>query len=139
VLSWIFGSIGRVAVVSPAASASRRLFVDTLGLALAGVPAGDLHSETSRQQELRHPASRPGRSGLLRNPDWPTNYPVPQASIEFEIAAADAVATAADKLARRGLTRLHDSQLQPCRQTVARPLSPAGLIIGNSFAPRLQP
>lgn len=54
---------------------------------------------------------------------------------EFEVA--EAVASAANELKDRGYPLLHESRLEPWGQTVARLLSPEGLIVGISFAPQL--
>jgi hypothetical protein len=60
---------------------------------------------------------------------------VPQASIEFEVADADAVAAAGDELQRAGYELLHPARTEPWGQTVARLLTQDGLIVGISFAP----
>lgn len=70
-------------------------------------------------------------------PDWPAEHPVPQASIEFEVDDAAAVDQAAAELADRGFPLLHEARLEPWGQTVARLLSPEGLVIGISYAPSL--
>jgi len=57
--------------------------------------------------------------------------------VEFEVRDADAVAAAADELAGRGIELLHGPRLEPWGQTVARLLSPEGLIVGISYAPTL--
>jgi hypothetical protein len=59
---------------------------------------------------------------------------VPQASIEFEVANAEAVNVAADELEDRGFSLLHAARNEPWGQTVARLLSAEGLIVGISFA-----
>jgi hypothetical protein len=53
-------------------------------------------------------------------PDWPVERPVPQASVEFEVADAETVQVAADELKEKGLTLLHDARTEPWGQTVAR-------------------
>src|SRR4029450_1745635 len=63
-------------------------------------------------------------------PEWPAARPVPQASIEFEVADADSVQVAAEELTQKGFTLLHEARVQPWGQTVARLQSPEGLIIG---------
>jgi hypothetical protein len=70
-------------------------------------------------------------------PDWPRDVPIPQASIEFELADADAVAEAARELEAHGFPLLHPPRTEPWGQTVARTLSGEGLIVGLSFAPSL--
>jgi hypothetical protein len=70
-------------------------------------------------------------------PEWPADRTVPQASIEFEVNDADAVAAAGTELERAGFTRLHPARTEPWGQTVARLLSSEGLIVGLSYAPSL--
>jgi catechol 2,3-dioxygenase-like lactoylglutathione lyase family enzyme len=60
---------------------------------------------------------------------------VPQACVEFEVADADAVARAADELDAGGHRVLHGARREPWGQTVARLLSPEGLVIGISYTP----
>lgn len=70
-------------------------------------------------------------------PDWPREVRVPQASIEFGVASADAVADAASELQAHGYALLHPAHTEPRGQTVARILCPEGLTVGRSFAPSL--
>ena len=56
--------------------------------------------------------------------------PVPQATIEFEV---DDVAEAAGELEAKGYRLLHGARTEPWGQTVARLLSPEGLIVGFSY------
>ena len=71
------------------------------------------------------------------SPDWPADRPVPQASIEFELADADAVAAGAAELAAAGFPLLHGAKTEPWGQVVARLLSPEGLVVGLSYAPSM--
>jgi len=70
-------------------------------------------------------------------PTWPADRVVPQASIEFEVEDADAVAAAGGELERAGFELLHPALTEPWGQTVARLLTGDGLIIGISYAPSL--
>ncbi|MEO6955936.1 MAG: hypothetical protein ABI137_04255 [Antricoccus sp.] len=70
-------------------------------------------------------------------PEWPDQHPVPQASIEFEVVGPAAAAPAAAELANVGFSLPYKARLEPWGQTVARVLSPEGLIIGISYAPSL--
>jgi catechol 2,3-dioxygenase-like lactoylglutathione lyase family enzyme len=132
--------IGSVAVISRDASTSRQLYVDALGLPLEGEPDGYLHSEHIEGSKSFGiwPLTQAAQV-CFGTTDWPEDHPVPQASIEFEVADADAVAAGAAELTRKGYALLHAAQLQPWGQTVARLQSPEGLIVGISFAPELQP
>ena len=70
--------------------------------------------------------------------EWPADRPVPQASIEFEVSGPDAVAAAGEELSAAGYELLHPAREEPWGQTVARTLSPEGLIVGVSYTPRLR-
>jgi hypothetical protein len=70
-------------------------------------------------------------------PEWPAGRLVPQASIDFEVEDADAVASAGRELQRAGFELLHPARTEPWGQTVTRLLTDDGLIIGISYAPSL--
>jgi catechol 2,3-dioxygenase-like lactoylglutathione lyase family enzyme len=67
--------------------------------------------------------------------DWPAEVPVPQATIEFEVRD---VASAANELEDKGYVLIHPAKTEPWGQTIARLLSPEGLLIGVSYAPSLR-
>jgi uncharacterized glyoxalase superfamily protein PhnB len=62
---------------------------------------------------------------------------VPQISVEFDVADADAVRAAADELAEAGYGILHPVREEPWGQTVVRLQSLEGSIVGISYAPAL--
>ena len=66
--------------------------------------------------------------------EWPGDTRVPQASLELEV---EDVAQAAAELAQKGLTAIHPPRTEPWGQTVARYLSPDGLLIGVCRTPWL--
>ena len=132
--------IGSVAVISPDTSASCGLYVDALGLPLGGEPDGYLHSEDiDGSKSLGVWPLSQAAEACFGTPEWPAARPVPQASIEFEVADADGVQVAAEDLVQKGFTLLHEARVQPWGQTVARLQSSEGLIIGVSYPPALQP
>src|SRR4029077_15938533 len=95
--------IGSVAVISPDAPASRGLYVNALGLPLTGEPNGCLHSEDidgSKSFGVWPPGQRAQHA--LCTPEWPADRPVPQASIEFEVADSEGVRVAAEELTQNG-------------------------------------
>ncbi|MGH2872177.1 MAG: glyoxalase [Solirubrobacteraceae bacterium] len=69
--------------------------------------------------------------------EWPAARTVPDASIEFEVTDPEAVSVAGEELHAAGYELLHPAREEPWGQTVARMLSPEGLIIGISHAPWL--
>lgn len=67
--------------------------------------------------------------------EWPTDRPVPQAWIEFEVASPEAVADAVEELREKGQEILVDAHQEPWGQTTARLMSPEGLLVGISYLP----
>jgi catechol 2,3-dioxygenase-like lactoylglutathione lyase family enzyme len=129
--------IASIAVITADPAKSRELYLDALGLPLeAGADDDYFHSEQIGGS--KHfgvwPLAQAAQAcfGVL---EWPVDRPVPQASIEFEVQDADAVAAAADELSERGFALLHGSRQEPWGQTVARLQSPEGAIVGISYAP----
>lgn len=125
-----------VAVITPDPPQSRRLYVDTLGLPLGG--EGYLHSEEI--PGTKHFGVWPlaqAAQACFGSERWPDELPVPQASVEFDVADAAAVQAAAEELAAAGYELLHPVREEPWGQTVVRLLSPEGAIVGISFAPAL--
>ena len=114
-------------------AATKRLYVDILGLQLDDDGTGYLHSE--KVEGVKHFGLWPieqAAEACFGTSDWPADIPKPQASVEFEV---DDVADAAKELEDRGYTLLHGARTEPWGQTVARLLSPEGLIVGVSYAP----
>jgi catechol 2,3-dioxygenase-like lactoylglutathione lyase family enzyme len=130
--------IASVAVVAADPPASRKLFIDALGLPLEGDADG--YYSSGNIAGSKHfgvwPLSEAAKA-CFGTPEWPAGKVVPQASIEFEVADADAVAAGGAELERGGYELLHPARTEPWGQTVARLLSDDGLIIGISYAPML--
>ena len=131
--------IASVAVIAPEPTTSRSLYVDALGLPLEAADGDDyVHSEHIAGS--KHFGIWPlaqAATACFGTATWPEDHPVPQASIEFEVADADAVQAAAEELKAAGFTLFHDARTEPWGQTVARLQSHEGLVIGLSFAPSL--
>ncbi|MGH2858610.1 MAG: VOC family protein [Solirubrobacteraceae bacterium] len=130
--------IASVAVITPDPPTSHRLYVDAIGLPLQGQD-DYIHSESI--DGCKHFGVWPLRQAAqacFGTSEWPTERPVPQASIEFEVADADAVAAAGEELRAAGYELLHPARQEPWGQTVTRVLSEEGLIIGISYAPSLR-
>jgi catechol 2,3-dioxygenase-like lactoylglutathione lyase family enzyme len=66
---------------------------------------------------------------------WPADRPVPQATIEFDVATPGEVAAAANELRTAGYELVHEAKLEPWGQTIARLQDPAGLLIGIAHTP----
>jgi catechol 2,3-dioxygenase-like lactoylglutathione lyase family enzyme len=130
--------ITSVAVITPDPAISRGLYVDALALPLTTEGDGYLHSEGidgSRSFGV-WPLTQAAQA-CFGSVDWPSDRPVPQVSIEFELANPDAVRVAAEELKGKGFTLLHEARAQPWGQTVARLQSIEGAIIGLSYAPAM--
>jgi len=128
--------IASVAVVVADPPQSRKLFIDALGLPLEG--EGDGYYSSGSIPGSKHfgvwPLSEAAQA-CFGAPRWPAGVVVPQASIEFEVADAEAVAAAGDELQRAGFELLNPARTEPWGQTVARLLTGDGLIVGISYAP----
>ena len=131
--------IASVAVIAADPPASRRLYVDALGLPLEGEDPDGYYS-SAEIAGSKHFAVWPlsqAAEACLGTREWPADRPVPQVSIEFEVESAEAVQAAAEELEATGFSLLHGAREEPWGQTVARLLSIEGLIVGISYAPSL--
>jgi catechol 2,3-dioxygenase-like lactoylglutathione lyase family enzyme len=130
--------LSTVAVIAPDPSISRRLYVDTLGLALEGEGSDYQHSEriAGCKSFGVWPLAQAAEA-CFGTQQWPAERPVPQVSIEFDVADAAAVGPAAQELEQAGYDLLHPPRAEPWGQTVARLQSPEGAIIGISYTPVL--
>ncbi len=130
--------ISSVSAITADPAASRRLYVDALGLPLEPAAADDEYVHSESIEGSRHFGVWPlhqAAQACFGRPEWPAGRPVPQVSIEFEVADAAAVAAAADELAGRGFALLHRAREEPWGQTVARLQTVEGSIVGISYAP----
>jgi catechol 2,3-dioxygenase-like lactoylglutathione lyase family enzyme len=129
--------IATVAVITPDLATSRQLYVEAIGLPLEG-GSDYLHSERIAGSKSFGvwPLAQAAQA-CFGTTEWPAERPVPQASIEFEVADAEAVAAAGEELRAAGYELLHPARREPWGQTVARLLSSEGLIVGISYAPML--
>ena len=111
-------------------AASKRLYVDALNLPLEGD-----YPMTEKLDGVKHfglwSLSDAAKS-CFGTDEWPSSIPVPQACIEFEVADVDA---AAKELEAKGYELLHPAKVEPWKQTIARLISPEGLIVGLSYTP----
>ena len=130
-----------VAVITPDPEQSRALYVTALGLPLRSAEGDDyLHSEDI--DGAKHFGVWPLRQAAqacFGTDRWPSDRPVPQASVEFEVADPQAVERAGAELEQAGFALLHGARTEPWGQTVARLQSVEGVIVGISYAPSLHP
>src|SRR5947199_10348703 len=96
--------VASVAVITPDPAESRRLYVDALGLPLQVAENTDYwHSESV--PGTKHFGVWPlteAAEACFGTSAWPGHLPVPQASIEFEVADPAAVQSGARELEERG-------------------------------------
>jgi len=128
--------IASVAVVTADPPRSRQLFMDTLGLPLEG--EGEGYYSSGNIAGSKHFGVWPlaeAAQACFGTAEWPAGRVIPQASIEFEVKDAAAVAAAGDELQRTGHELLHPPRTEPWGQTVTRLLTEDGLIVGISYIP----
>jgi catechol 2,3-dioxygenase-like lactoylglutathione lyase family enzyme len=66
---------------------------------------------------------------------WPDDIPAPCTWLEFDLDSPDAVAPAAVEMVERGHRLLKETVVEPWGQTVARVLSPEGILVGLVYTP----
>jgi catechol 2,3-dioxygenase-like lactoylglutathione lyase family enzyme len=111
--------------------ASLRFYRETLGLPI--VQGGDLSTE--KVDGVKHFGLWPladAAESCFGAREWPADLAVPQAWIELDV---DDVATAAEELRAKGYRILVGPKTEPWGQSVARLLSPEGLLAGITFTP----
>ena len=69
--------------------------------------------------------------------EWPSNITEPSATIEFELGDVAAVELAVKEMQEKGYEFVHEARVEPWGQTVARFISPEGVLVGLSYAPWL--
>jgi catechol 2,3-dioxygenase-like lactoylglutathione lyase family enzyme len=125
-----------VASVAPIVAdtvAARAFYADTLGLSFEGHD-GD-YVFTQKLDGTKHfglwPLSE-AATACFGTAEWPSEIPVPQASIEFEVAD---VGAAAQELEVSGYRLIHHARTEPWGQITARLLSPEGLLTAVCYSP----
>jgi catechol 2,3-dioxygenase-like lactoylglutathione lyase family enzyme len=117
-------------------SQSHRFYLESLGLPL-DERAGD-YVHTSRLAGVKHFGLWPlheAAQSCFGTSEWPASMPVPQGTLELEV---DDVPAAAAELASRGHQLVHGARTEPWGQTVARVMSPEGLLVGLTHTPWLR-
>jgi catechol 2,3-dioxygenase-like lactoylglutathione lyase family enzyme len=116
--------------------ASRRLYVEDLGITLEADADGYLHTEglDGVKTFALWPLSQAAQS-CFGSPEWPAHVPVPQAWLEFDV---DDIAVATAELRARGYTLLVSARVEPWGQTVTRLLAPEGILIGVTHTPSMR-
>jgi catechol 2,3-dioxygenase-like lactoylglutathione lyase family enzyme len=125
--------VASVAPIVRDADASRQFYRDGLGLSFEGEEGDYLYTQTLEGTKhfglwLLSEAA----ASCFGTTEWPGDIPIPQASIEFEVAE---VAPAAAELVAKGYQLLHEARTEPWGQITARLLSPEGLLVAVCYTP----
>jgi catechol 2,3-dioxygenase-like lactoylglutathione lyase family enzyme len=115
---------------------SRTFYAEALGLGFEG-QEGD-YVFTHELEGTKHFGLWPlsdAANACFGTTEWPADIPVPQASIEFEVAD---VAAAAAELTAKGYRLIHGARTEPWGQITARLLSPEGLLVAVCYTPAFQ-
>lgn len=115
--------------------ASRALYQDALGLPLEGDAT---YLSTDAIPGSKHFALWPlsgAAQSCFGTDQWPADLPAPHAWIEFDV---EDVAAATAELEGKGYHMLLAAKQEPWGQTVARLLSPEGLLVGVTYTPALR-
>lgn len=124
--------------IAKSLSDSYALYVDTLRLPLKPMEGNSDYLVTDKLEGVKHfslwPLEQASQScfGLDR---WPSDLPVPQSWLEFDVAD---VAGATQAIKQQGYRLLVDNRLEPWGQQVTRFLSPEGILIGVTYTPWLR-
>ena len=111
--------------------ASLRFYRDTIGIPL--VVAEDVATEAI--DGVKYFSLWPladAAESCFGTREWPSSVTAPQAWIEFDVEDINA---AADELRAKGYQLLIGPRLEPWGQTVARLLSPEGILVGVTVTP----
>jgi len=111
--------------------ASLRFYRETIGMPLE--EGSDVSTE--KVDGVKHfglwPLAEAAES-CFGSREWPSDIAAPQAWVEFDV---EDVAAAAEELRKRGYRLLVAPKTEPWGQTVARFLSPEGLLVGVTVTP----
>jgi catechol 2,3-dioxygenase-like lactoylglutathione lyase family enzyme len=117
-------------------SASRKFYSGALGLPFKEDATGYLH--TGGLDGVKHFALWPlaqAAESCFGTGQWPSNLPVPQAWIEFDVENIEA-ATA--ELKSQGYKLLVMMGKEPWGQVVTRLLGPEGILVGITHTPAMR-
>ena len=116
--------------------AGRKLYGQTLNISFKEEQDGYLHTEALKgvRSFALWPLDQAAQSCFGKD-SWPQDTPVPQAWLEFDV---DDVESATAELESRGYQMLIKNKKEPWGQTVARFLSPEGLLVGLTITPSMR-
>lgn len=129
--------VAGMAPITRDADASITLYRDTLGLPLEGE---EDYLSVNNFEGVKHFGVWPlhmAAQSCFGKDRWPNDIPEPHATIEFELSDVESVQAAVEEMKMKGQNFVHEARLEPWGQTLARFISPEGLLIGLSYAPWL--
>ncbi len=129
--------LASVAIVTSDPPASRKLFIDALGLPFQRHEGDDYYfsEQIGGSKHFGVWPLRQAAEACFGTSEWPAGRPTPHACFEFEVADEESVTAAAEELQAKGYTLLHGKKTEPWGQIVARIQTPEGVIVGISYAP----
>jgi Glyoxalase-like domain len=122
--------------IVPDAGASRKLYMEELGVGFREEAGGYLHTEALQGAKTfaLWPLAQAAQS-CFGQETWPAELPRPQAWLEFEVEDLEEATAALERQGHRMLVRL---KKEPWGQTVSRFLSPEGLLAALTFTPSMR-
>jgi catechol 2,3-dioxygenase-like lactoylglutathione lyase family enzyme len=120
--------------------ASRAFWGDGLGILLTEAAPG--YWTRDDLEGVRHFALWPlahAAEACFGTDTWPADLPAPHAWLELDVETANAVAPAAAEMVARGHRLVVEPKVEPWGQTVARLLSPEGILVGIVYTPWMHP
>ncbi len=117
-------------------AASRKFYGEALGLPFKEDAGGYLH--TGELEGVKHFALWPlaqAAESCVGMDQWPANFPVPQAWIEFDVADIE---KSTAELKSQGYQLLVAMRTEPWGQIVTRLLGPEGLLVGITHTPSMK-
>lgn len=121
--------------VSPEPAASKKLYVDTLGLPLKAMEGNPDYYHGEGIDGVKHFAVWPleqAAESCFGKSSWPDTLPTPSSWLEFDV---DDIESATKALKLRGYKLLVEARKEPWGQTVTRMLSPEGILVGLTVTP----
>ncbi len=115
---------------------SHKFYLDTLGLSFKREEGDYLHTEKLKGVNTfaLWPLAQAAQS-CFGSESWPSDLPVPQAWLEFDVDNIDQATTELENKGYRLLTR---AQEEPWGQIVTRLLSPEGLLVAVTVTPGMR-
>ena len=115
---------------------SHKFYLDTLGLSFKKEEGDYLHTEKLKGANsfALWPLPQAAQS-CFGSESWPSDLPVPQAWLEFDV---DDIKQATTELEKRGYRLLTKAQKEPWGQIVTRLLSPEGILVAVTVTPAMR-